>query len=319
MSQPSAANCAACPAHHAGNLVKLGVDMSDCDYVVALAGNPNTGKSTVFNALTGLRQHTGNWPGKTVARAEGGFSHRRPALQAGRPAGHLLAALRQPRRGDRARLHPLRQARRDRDRGRRHAPRAQPQPGAAGARDHRPRGGLPEPDGRGAAQGPRRSTSAGWRATSACRWSPPSARYGEGLDELNRAISEVATGQHGVQAAPRRRPPAGARAGGRERWPTRSWSVYPDLPNAALGRAAPARRRPPDRARRCATATWASCSENEAGLEPVAAAPEAGVAASAAEVVAPDPPAALAGRHGLPPDADGGDLRRGRAAWPTAP
>jgi GTP-binding protein len=40
---------------------------------VALAGNPNTGKSTVFNALTGLRQHTGNWPGKTVARAEGTF------------------------------------------------------------------------------------------------------------------------------------------------------------------------------------------------------------------------------------------------------
>jgi ferrous iron transport protein B len=48
--------------------------MTDWDYVVALAGNPNTGKSTVFNALTGLRQHTGNWPGKTVARAEGGFS-----------------------------------------------------------------------------------------------------------------------------------------------------------------------------------------------------------------------------------------------------
>ncbi len=45
------------------------------DYVVALAGNPNTGKSTVFNHLTGMRQHTGNWPGKTVARAEGTFSH----------------------------------------------------------------------------------------------------------------------------------------------------------------------------------------------------------------------------------------------------
>lgn len=45
------------------------------DYVVALAGNPNTGKSTVFNHLTGLRQHTGNWPGKTVARAEGTFSY----------------------------------------------------------------------------------------------------------------------------------------------------------------------------------------------------------------------------------------------------
>jgi ferrous iron transport protein B len=47
--------------------------MESWDYVVALAGNPNTGKSTVFNTLTGLRQHTGNWPGKTVARAEGGF------------------------------------------------------------------------------------------------------------------------------------------------------------------------------------------------------------------------------------------------------
>jgi len=65
--------CESCPAHHAANLLKLGVDMQDWDFVVALAGNPNTGKSTVFNALTGLRQHTGNWPGKTVARAEGGL------------------------------------------------------------------------------------------------------------------------------------------------------------------------------------------------------------------------------------------------------
>ena len=65
--------CETCPAHNAANLLKLGVDMQNWDYVVALAGNPNTGKSTVFNALTGLRQHTGNWPGKTVSRAEGGF------------------------------------------------------------------------------------------------------------------------------------------------------------------------------------------------------------------------------------------------------
>ena len=69
------AGCEECPVHHAANLLKLGVDMQDWDYVVALAGNPNTGKSTVFNALTGLRQHTGNWPGKTVARAEGGFEY----------------------------------------------------------------------------------------------------------------------------------------------------------------------------------------------------------------------------------------------------
>ena len=65
--------CGACPVHNLANLRKLGVDMENWDYVVALAGNPNTGKSTVFNALTGLRQHTGNWPGKTVTRAEGGF------------------------------------------------------------------------------------------------------------------------------------------------------------------------------------------------------------------------------------------------------
>ena len=59
-------NCANCPAHNLSNLKKLGVNMADFDYAVALAGNPNTGKSTVFNNLTGLRQHTGNWPGKTV-------------------------------------------------------------------------------------------------------------------------------------------------------------------------------------------------------------------------------------------------------------
>ncbi len=45
------------------------------ELIVGLAGNPNVGKTTVFNQLTGMRQHVGNWPGKTVERAEGHFKH----------------------------------------------------------------------------------------------------------------------------------------------------------------------------------------------------------------------------------------------------
>jgi ferrous iron transport protein B len=72
-TNPTSNACESCGVYRATHLKKLGVSMEKWDYVVALPGNPNTGKSTVFNALTGLHQHTGNWPGKTVTRAEGGF------------------------------------------------------------------------------------------------------------------------------------------------------------------------------------------------------------------------------------------------------
>lgn len=50
--------------------------MAERQIVVAMAGNPNVGKSAIFNYLTGSRQHVGNWPGKTIERAEGTFFHK---------------------------------------------------------------------------------------------------------------------------------------------------------------------------------------------------------------------------------------------------
>jgi ferrous iron transport protein B len=71
MTRANDGACESCALRE--HLVRMGVRVDRYDYVLALMGNPNTGKSTVFNALTGLRQHTGNWTGKTVTRMEGAF------------------------------------------------------------------------------------------------------------------------------------------------------------------------------------------------------------------------------------------------------
>ncbi len=71
----------------------FGIVTAPNQYVVALAGNPNVGQRTVFNALTGLRQHTGNWPGKTVDYAQGTFTFRdKPFLMVDLPGTYSILA-----------------------------------------------------------------------------------------------------------------------------------------------------------------------------------------------------------------------------------
>lgn len=74
-TSPTTTACDTCPVANNAQVRKLGEAVTGYEYTIAIAGNPNTGKSTIFNTLTGLRQHTGNWPGKTVVRAEGAYRY----------------------------------------------------------------------------------------------------------------------------------------------------------------------------------------------------------------------------------------------------
>ena len=168
--------------------------------VVALLGNPNTGKTTLFNALAGMRQRVGNYPGVTVETKKGQMTCARPDLRPHRPARHLQPGAPQPRRDGRRRSHPRPAARRAAARRRRvHRrclqPRPQPLPDDAGAGTGRAGRRRPEHDGRG--RGPRAAhrrgtTRASSSACRSCRSRP--TRAGAGATRSRRSRRPTAAG-----------------------------------------------------------------------------------------------------------------------------